>query len=85
MSTTALRILWAILIFLNAGLAFFLAGGQAAGVPPLVMLLLGALAAGIGAVLGLPTLFGLSTVEPGKREVTVLRTALRGETPRGMS
>lgn len=76
------RVLYAVLIFVNVGLAFFLAGSAEAGVEPMVRLLIGAVSAGLSAVLGLPFVLALSSLEPGRREVAVAKeAALTGRVP----
>ena len=80
------RILYAVLIFLNVGLAFFLAGAAEAGVSQMVRLVIGALVAGLSAVLGLPFVLALSSLEPGRSEKAVVKEAmLTGRPPRGMA
>jgi hypothetical protein len=76
------RILYAVLIALNVGLAFFLAGAAEAGVSQMVRLVLGAIVAGLSAVLGLPFVLALSSLDPGKSEKSVAReAALTGRVP----
>lgn len=76
------RILYAVLIFINVGLSFFLAGATDAGIDPVVRLLIGAIVAGLSAVLGLPFVLALSSLEPGRSEKAVAReAALTGRVP----
>lgn len=72
MYSTLLKIGVVVLIGLNAALAVVLAQGEAAGLSRMTMLLVAALAAFVGAVLGAPTVLGISSVAPA-RETNLLK------------
>ena len=83
-SSVIWRVIYALLMFVNAALVVLIGGADAAGMSPMVKLLMQAAAAGLGVVLGLPFVLALSSLEPGRSERAVAKEAiLTGRLPGG--